>query len=180
MGKSRGNEPSQRERRAVSHCVYDKPFREFRPIALAVPIRWPWLFNPGILHVQLRLRRAEAEKVCRFFGMSRNECRTDSSGCAGCRSAGMPRSGANGACSEACRSRSDEHRTKAYKGREASFIGDPGDLRGLLCLFGSYSIVRRHWSLSLVLAQAALFVLPAAAAMAWVVATQPCRFTSDC
>jgi hypothetical protein len=80
VGRSRGNESSQRERRAVSNCVYDKPFREFRAIALAVPIRPAWRFELSILHLELRLRRAEAQKVCRFSGMSEIDCRIDRTG----------------------------------------------------------------------------------------------------
>jgi len=48
--------------------------------APTVPIRRAWLFKPGILHFELRLRRAEAEKVCRFFGMSQIDCRIDRTG----------------------------------------------------------------------------------------------------
>lgn len=51
-----------------------------------MPIRRDWLFKPGILHLELRLRRAEAEKVCHFFGMSRNECRIDRADSAGIQS----------------------------------------------------------------------------------------------
>lgn len=51
-----------------------------------MPIRRGWLFKPGILHFELRLRRAEAEKVCHFFGMSRNECRIDRTDSAGIQS----------------------------------------------------------------------------------------------
>jgi hypothetical protein len=71
---------AKRERHAVSSLRYDKPFREFRPNAPTVPIRRAWLFKLGILHIELRLRRAEAEKVCRFFGMSEIDCRIDRTG----------------------------------------------------------------------------------------------------